>query len=85
MIRLVLFYLISAAILLTLGWVGFSADAESFTGSLFAAFLSVFLVVFVELELRPRIHSTPEPRPPASRRAQIPACFSGKPAFMVAA
>lgn len=47
-----------------LAYVGIQADYQSFVGSLFAAFLSVFVVIFIEMELRPRIRITAEEDPP---------------------
>src|SRR5438552_8034947 len=48
-------YLIFIAILGTLAYIGWQADSKSFVGSLFAAFLSAFLVFFVEVQRRPKI------------------------------
>jgi len=48
-------YLFAIAILGALAYFGLKADYQSFVGSLFAAFLSAFIVLFVEMELRPQI------------------------------
>jgi hypothetical protein len=48
-------YLIFIVILGALAYIGLQADHRSFVGSLFAAFLSAFIVFFVEMELRPQI------------------------------
>jgi hypothetical protein len=48
-------YLIFIAILGVLAYIGWQADSQSFIGSLFAAFLSAFLVFFVEVQRRPKI------------------------------
>jgi len=48
-------YLIFIAILGALAYIGWQADSQSFVGSLFAAFLSAFLVFFVEVQRRPKI------------------------------
>jgi hypothetical protein len=56
-------YLVFIAILGALAYIGVQADHKSFVGSLFAAFLSAFIVFFVEMELRPQISITHEERP----------------------
>jgi hypothetical protein len=56
-------YVIFIVVLAALAFVGFSANYESFVGSLFAAFLSIFTVFFVEMQLRPHITITPEEPP----------------------
>jgi len=56
-------YLIFIAILGALAYIGCQADSKSFVGSLFAAFLSAFLVFFVEMERRPEISIVEEPTP----------------------
>lgn len=58
-------YPIILAVLVTLAYFGVQADAKSFVGSLFAAFLSVAVVIFIEMELRPQIRITEEATPPA--------------------
>jgi hypothetical protein len=55
-----IFYLLFAAFLYFLAYLGWHADCKSFMGSLFAAALSVFTVVFVERELRPKIRIVKE-------------------------
>src|SRR5271169_3783219 len=57
-------YIISIAILAALAYFGVQADPKSFDGSLFAAFMSIFVVIFVEMELRPRIRIVEEQTPP---------------------
>ena len=57
-------YLIAIAILGVLAYFGLQADHKSFVGSLFAAFLSAFAVLFVEMELRPQISIVEEETPP---------------------
>ncbi len=56
-------YLIFIAVLVALAYVGMQADQKSFVGSLFAAFLSAFIVFFVEMELRPEISIVQEQAP----------------------
>jgi len=56
-------YMIAIAVLLALAYFGMQADTKSFVGSLFAAFLSAFMVFFVEMELRPWISIVEEARP----------------------
>ncbi len=56
-------YLIAAAILGALAYFGWQADHKSFVGSLFAAFLSVFVVFLVEMERRPQITIVEEEPP----------------------
>jgi hypothetical protein len=56
-------YVIAIAILGTLAYFGWQADHKSFIGSLFAAFMSAFMVFFVEMELRPQISIVEEPTP----------------------
>lgn len=53
-------YVVFIAILVALAYIGVQADQTSFLGSLFAAFLSIFIVFFVEMELRPEITITRE-------------------------
>ena len=55
------YYLIFIAVLGALAYIGVEADYKSFVGSLFAAFLSVFLVFFLEMERRPEISIVQEP------------------------
>jgi hypothetical protein len=62
--RTKIFYLTCFAVLATLAYFGIQADFSSFVGSLFAAFLSVFVVIFVEMELRPQIRILAEATPP---------------------
>lgn len=50
-----IFYFTAIVIFGVLIYFGLEADQKSFIGSLFAAFVSAFVVVFVEIELRPRI------------------------------
>jgi len=57
-------YLISVAFLAALAYFGLQADQKSFVASLFAAFLSVFMVLFIEMELRPQISIVEEETPP---------------------
>src|SRR6266516_6898870 len=57
-------YLIFIAVLGALAYIGVQADHKSFVGSLFAAFLSAFIVFFVEMELRPEISIVQEETPP---------------------
>ena len=57
-------YLIFIAVLGALAYIGVQADQKSFVGSLFAAFLSAFIVFFVEMELRPEIRIVQEETPP---------------------
>jgi hypothetical protein len=57
-------YLIAIAVLGALAYFGLQADHKSFVGSLFAAFLSAFMVFFVEMELRPQISIVEEETPP---------------------
>jgi hypothetical protein len=57
-------YFIFVAILGALAYVGLQTDHKSFVGSLFAAFVSVFVVLFVEMELRPQISIVQEATPP---------------------
>jgi hypothetical protein len=57
-------YLIFIAVLGSLAYVGVQADHKSFVGSLFAAFMSVFIVFFVEMELRPQISIVQEEKHP---------------------
>lgn len=57
-------YLFAIAVLVALAYFGLKADPDSFVGSLFAAFLSAFMVVFVEMELRPEIRIVEEENPP---------------------
>jgi hypothetical protein len=56
-------YLIFIAVLGALAYIGVQADQKSFVGSLFAAFLSAFIVFFVEMELRPAISIAQEGTP----------------------
>src|SRR5262249_17344848 len=56
-------YLIFIVVLGALAFIGVQADYRSFVGSLFAAFLSAFLVFFVEMERRPEISIVREPTP----------------------
>jgi hypothetical protein len=56
-------YVIFIAILGALAYIGLQVDHKSFVGSLFAAFLSVFIVFFVEMELRPQISIEQEKTP----------------------
>src|SRR4030042_4405402 len=51
----IIFNLSPIAILLVLGYVGWRANQKSFVGSLFAAFLAVFVMFFVERKRRPQI------------------------------
>ena len=53
-------YIIFFIVLLALAYFGITANTESFVGSLFAAFLSIVAVFFIEMELRPHIVITPE-------------------------
>jgi len=62
--RLRIGYLIPTAVLGALAYFGVRADPKSFVGSLFAAFLSAFTVLFVEAELRPQISIVVEATPP---------------------
>jgi len=55
------YYLIFIAVLGALAYIGVEADYKSFVGSLFAAFLSAFLVFFLEMERRPEISIVQEP------------------------
>ena len=57
------YYLIFIAVLGALAYIGVEADYKSFVGSLFAAFLSAFLVFFLEMERRPEISIVEEPTP----------------------
>lgn len=57
-------YLILIAILGSLGYLGVRADYKTFIGSLFAAFISVYVVIFVEMELRGHIRIVEEPTAP---------------------
>jgi len=57
-------YFIAIAVLGALAYFGLQADHNSFVGSLFAAFLSAFMVFFVEMELRPQISIVVEQTPP---------------------
>lgn len=59
-----LFYLVAVALLGSLAYFGVRADYRSFVGSLFAAFVSVFIVLFLEMELRPQIGIFEEATPP---------------------
>jgi hypothetical protein len=56
--------LIAIAVLGALAYFGLQADHMSFVGSLFAAFLSAFMVFFVEMERRPQISVVEEATPP---------------------
>ena len=56
-------YLIFIAVLGALAYIGVQADQKSFVGSMFAAFLSAFIVFFVEMELRPEISIVQERTP----------------------
>jgi hypothetical protein len=56
--------LIAIAALGALAYFGLQADHKSFVGSLFAGFLSAFMVLFVEMELRPQISIVEEETPP---------------------
>ena len=60
----IVFYIIAFAILFNLAYIGLNFDYKSFIGSLFAAALSVFTVVFIEWELRPKIRITREETAP---------------------
>jgi hypothetical protein len=60
----VVVYLIVIAILGAFAYLGVSADRKSFVGSLFAAFVSVAVILFVEAELRPQISIAQETVPP---------------------
>jgi hypothetical protein len=62
--RSTIVYLIAIAVLAALAYFGLQADYNSFVGSLFAAFLSAFMVFFVEMELRPQINIVEEETPP---------------------
>lgn len=62
--RSIIAYLFFMAALVTLAYIGVEADQKSFVGSLFAAFLSVFIVLFMEMELRPQISLKQEETPP---------------------
>src|SRR3972149_2548049 len=62
--RAFLTYIAMLAVLTFLVVVGIKADYDSFVGSLFAAFVSLFVVVFVEMELRPHISIEAEMTPP---------------------
>jgi hypothetical protein len=57
-------YSVFMATLGALAYIGVQADHKSFVGSLFAAFLSAFIVFFVEMELRPQISIAQEETPP---------------------
>jgi len=57
-------YLIFIMVLGALAYIGVRADQKSFVGSLFAAFLSAFILFFVEMELRPQISIVREGTPP---------------------
>ena len=56
-------YIVYVVVLTALACVGVRANYDSFIGSLFAAFLSVFTVFFIESELRPHLVITPEEPP----------------------
>lgn len=56
-------YPLILAVLVILAIVGMQTDERSFLGSLFAAFLSVSVVIFIETELRPQISIVKEERP----------------------
>lgn len=56
-------YLPVAAVLAVLAYLGINAEPTSFVGSLFAAFLSAFVVLFVEMELRPSLAIVQERNP----------------------
>lgn len=60
-------YLVVIIVLGTLAYFGVQADIKSFVGSLFAAFLSAFVVFLVEMELRPQISIVEETTPPVLR------------------
>ena len=57
-------YLIAIAVLGALAYLGVQADIKGVAGSLFVAFLSVAVIVFVEAELRPQIRIVQEGEPP---------------------
>lgn len=56
-------YVLAVAVLGVLGYFGIQADYKSFVGSLFAAGLSAFVVLFVEMELRPQLTIVAEETP----------------------
>ncbi len=56
-------YLVGIVILGVLVYLGVRADYKSFVASLFAAFVSISIVVFVEAELRPQISIVQESVP----------------------
>jgi hypothetical protein len=57
-------YLLPIVVLGILAYLGVKADSKSFVGSLFAAFLSASVVIFVEGELRPQVRIVEEANPP---------------------
>ncbi len=57
-------YILAFIILGALAYIGIEADNKSFIGSLFAAFFSAFIVLFIEKELRPKIKITEEDNSP---------------------
>lgn len=61
--RTKLVYVPVVAVLAVLAYLGVRSDATSFVGSLFAAFLSAFIVFFVEMELRPSLTIVEEASP----------------------
>jgi hypothetical protein len=61
--RTIIAFIVCAVVLAVLAYLGITANVDSFIGSLFAAFLSVFIVFFIESQLRPRITIRPEERP----------------------
>ena len=73
--RSIMFYLIDIVFLGALAYLGWKTDNKSFVGSLFGAFLAVFIVVFFEIELRPQIRiveeETPFVRPDGSRFLRV--------------
>jgi hypothetical protein len=58
-----IFYPFAIVVLGALAYFGFQADHKSFVGSLFAAFLSAFMVFFIEMEIRPQIRIVKEETP----------------------
>lgn len=69
--RSIITYVVGIAILGALACLGVLTDHKSFVGSLFAAFVSIAVIVFVEAELRPQISIVQEKTPkdiPGGRR-----------------
>jgi len=62
----ILGYLAAFTVLGILAFFGVKADQKAFVGSLYAAFFTALVAIFVESELRPQLRITKEAKPAAS-------------------